>query len=47
MIQIELFAVIGGFGLAGEKAGIETIAQIEWNAYCQKVLKKHTIKQKQ
>lgn len=41
MKQIELFAGIGGFGLAGEWAGIETVAQVEINDFCQKVLAKN------
>lgn len=41
MTQIELFAGIGGFGLAGEAAGIETICQVEIDPYCQAVLKKN------
>lgn len=41
MKQLELFAGIGGFGLSGECAGIETVAQVEWNPFCQKVLQKN------
>lgn len=29
MKQLELFAGIGGFGLAGHWAGIETVCQVE------------------
>lgn len=38
---MELFAGIGGFGLAGEWAGIESTVQVEWNPFCQKVLAKN------
>lgn len=41
MTQMELFAGIGGFGLAGRWAGIESVVQVEWNKYCQKILKKN------
>jgi len=41
MTQIELFAGIGGFGLAGHWAGIESVAQVEIDPYCQKVLRKN------
>lgn len=41
MKQGELFAGIGGFGLAGRWAGIESVFQVEWNPFCQKVLKKN------
>lgn len=41
MKQMELFAGIGGFGLAGRWAGIESAVQVEWNPFCQKVLKKN------
>ena len=41
MTQGELFAGIGGFGLAGRWAGIEPVFQVEWNPFCQKVLKKN------
>lgn len=41
MTQGELFAGIGGFGLAGRWAGIESVFQVEWNPFCQKVLKKN------
>lgn len=40
MTQGELFAGIGGFGLAGEWNGIETVFQVEIDSFCQKVLKK-------
>lgn len=41
MKQMELFAGIGGFGLAGEWAGIESVVQVEWDPFCQKVLAKN------
>lgn len=41
MTQIELFAGIGGFGLAGHWAGIETVCQVEIDPFCQKVLQKN------
>lgn len=41
MTQLELFAGIGGFGLAGHWAGIETVCQVEIDPFCQKVLVKN------
>jgi DNA (cytosine-5)-methyltransferase 1 len=41
MTQLELFAGIGGFGLAGHWAGIETVCQVEIDLFCQKVLAKN------
>lgn len=41
MRQIELFAGIGGFGLAGHWAGIETVCQVEIDKFCQQVLAKN------
>jgi len=41
MKQMELFAGIGGFGLAGRWAGIETICQVEIDPFCLKVLQKN------
>ena len=41
MKQGELFAGIGGFGLAGRWAGIESVFQVEIDQFCQKVLKKN------
>jgi DNA (cytosine-5)-methyltransferase 1 len=38
---ISLFAGIGGFDLGLERAGMECIAQVEKNPFCQKVLTKH------
>ncbi len=39
--HIDLFSGIGGFSLACEWAGIETILFCECDKFCQKVLKKH------
>jgi DNA (cytosine-5)-methyltransferase 1 len=36
-----LFSGIGGFDLGLERAGHEILWQVEWDAYCQKVLAKH------
>jgi DNA (cytosine-5)-methyltransferase 1 len=41
MKHLDLFAGIGGFSLACQWAGIETIGFVEIDKYCQKVLKKH------
>lgn len=41
MKHIDLFSGIGGFALACEWAGIETIGFVEIDAFCHKVLKKH------
>jgi DNA (cytosine-5)-methyltransferase 1 len=41
LTQLELFAGIGGFGLAGHWAGIETVCQVEIDLFCQKVLQKN------
>jgi DNA (cytosine-5)-methyltransferase 1 len=38
---ISLFSGIGGIDLAFERAGFETVCQVENNMYCQKVLQKH------
>jgi len=38
---LDLFSGIGGFSLAADKFGIETIAFVEKEPFCQKVLKKH------
>jgi len=38
---LDLFSGIGGFSLAAEQNGIETIAFVEKEKFCQKVLKKH------
>ena len=39
--HLDLFSGIGGFTLACEWAGIETICFVEIDKYCQKVLRKH------
>jgi len=41
LAHLDLFSGIGGFALACEWAGIETIGFVEIDKYCQKVLKKH------
>ena len=41
MKHIDLFSGIGGFSLASEWNGIETIMFCEMDEFCQKVLKKH------
>jgi len=42
MIKVlDLFAGIGGFSLGLERAGMKTIAFVEIDPYCQKVLRKH------
>jgi DNA (cytosine-5)-methyltransferase 1 len=38
---LDLFAGIGGFSLAGHWMGWETAAFVEWDQFCQKVLKKN------
>ena len=38
---LDLFSGIGGFSLAADKFGIETIGFVEKDEFCQKVLKKH------
>lgn len=38
---ISLFAGIGGFDLGLERAGMECVAQVEIDDFCQKVLSKH------
>lgn len=39
MKHLGLFEGIGGFSLAAEALGWETVAWCEWNPYCQSVLK--------
>ena len=41
MKHLDLFSGIGGFSLACQWVGIETIGFIEIDKYCQKVLRKH------
>lgn len=41
MTQLELFAGIGGFGLAGHWAGIKTVCQVEIDPFCRRVLEKN------
>lgn len=41
MRHLDLFAGIGGFSLAARWMGWETVAQVEWDAWCQKVLAKN------
>jgi len=41
MKHLDLFSGIGGFSLACEWVGIETICFVENDSYCQKVLRKH------
>jgi len=38
---LDLFAGIGGFSLAAHWMGWKTVAFVEWDKYCQKVLKKN------
>lgn len=41
MRHLDLFAGIGGFSLAAHWMGWETVAQVEWDEWCQKVLAKN------
>jgi len=41
MVHLDLFSGIGGFALACQWAGIETILFVEIDKYCQEVLRKH------
>lgn len=41
MKVLDLFSGIGGFSLGLERAGMETVAFCEIDAFCQRVLKKH------
>jgi DNA (cytosine-5)-methyltransferase 1 len=38
---VSLFAGVGGFDLALERAGIKVVASVEWDKQAQKVLEKH------
>jgi DNA (cytosine-5)-methyltransferase 1 len=39
--HLDLFAGIGGFTLAAQWAGMETVGFVEWDAFCQRVLAKN------
>jgi len=41
LIHLDLFSGIGGFALAAQWAGYETVLFVEIDPWCQKVLKKH------
>ncbi|MBT4088512.1 MAG: DNA (cytosine-5-)-methyltransferase [Deltaproteobacteria bacterium] len=41
MKHASLFSGIGGFDLAAEWCGWENVFQVEWNDYCQKILKQN------
>lgn len=41
LTHLDLFSGIGGFALAAEWAGFQTIGFVEIDKYCQKVLRKH------
>jgi DNA (cytosine-5)-methyltransferase 1 len=41
MRHLDLFAGIGGFSLAARWMGWETVAHVEWDSYCQKILAKN------
>ena len=47
MNHIGLFEGIGGFSLAAEWMGWETIAWVEWNQFCQKILSQKYLNAKQ
>jgi DNA (cytosine-5)-methyltransferase 1 len=41
MIHVDLFAGIGGFSLAAQRMGWDTVVQVEWDKWCQKILAKN------
>lgn len=41
MKHLSLFTGVGGFDLGLERAGIQTVGQVEWDKDCQTVLKRH------
>lgn len=41
MLHIDLFAGIGGFSIAAQRCGIQTVAAVEINPYCAHILRKN------
>ena len=41
MTHLDLFSGIGGFALAANRCGYETIAFVERDEFCKRVLRKH------